>query len=385
MIEQENGDLTEKSPLLKMIDDIIQTKLYSINDEIRRIISELLELSAKYHDIVTIVNELPSIKTEIAKDAALLNSFKANGLEQKRKSFEIISQGIKLTRNNALTYQQYLQTIINGFCQKRDEYGLTLAKISDDKILSADAITLINTLLKSCDTIIDTLLTEQENLDNQIKQFEVSEIHDKKSELEKEYLELVGKIKITGSENIQTIQNRLQEKRIREAELEILKVEKNKLSQKINDKIEEFISKRIELTEKRNVAIKEIQTEGINISIRSIANIIKWKKRLQKEFGKSDTFESDFSALAEFVLCQDNNYKNYKSFLRFILMSEKGLINDELITEQSFDKRFNNLWYDRAMHGTLSSLINVVPEDKIEIKIKQNNEEIDISYGSPGQ
>ena len=168
LIDQEKSDSTDKSPLLKMIDEIIQSKLYSTTDDISKAVSDLLRLSSEYLDIVKKTKDLGSIKTEITKDESLLSRFKASGLEEKRKRFEAIDQGIKLTKRNALTYRQYLETITSSFQQKRDEYGLTLARLSENKTLNADAISLINSLLESCDTVIDTLLTEQQTIDSKI-------------------------------------------------------------------------------------------------------------------------------------------------------------------------------------------------------------------------
>lgn len=383
LIDQEKSDSTDKSPLLKMIDEIIQSKLYSTTDEISKSISELLRLSSEYLDIIKKTKDLASIKTEITKDESLLSRFKASGLEEKRKIFECIDQGIKLTRKNALTYQQYLQTIIDSFTQKRNEYGLTLARLSDDKALNADAIKLIESLLKSCDTVIDTLLTEQQVIDNKISIFDSAGIHDKKLKLEDEYLEIVNTVKVTGVENIQAIQNRLQENRQRKTELETLQEQSKTLLEQLKAQIDQFISKLLELNKKRKEAIDEIKTEGIKISITPISNIVKWKNCLQKEFGRT-TFEDDFMKISEYILYKENNYENYKAFLLAILTSEDNIIN-KISTELSLQPRFVTLWKDKALNGTLSAIVNVIPEDKIEIKIIQDAEEIDINAGSPGQ
>lgn len=366
-----------------MIDEIIQSKLYSTNDEITKALSELLGLSSEYLDIIKKTKDLASIKTEITKDESLLSRFKASGLEEKRKRFESIDQGIKLTRKNSLTYQQYLQTIMDSFQQKRSEYGLTFARLSDDKATNADAIAMIESLLKSCDTVIDTLLSEQQTIDTQINIFESADIHGKKIELEGEYLELVNTVKVTGVENIQAIQNRLQENRQRKNELEELQEKSKTILEQLKSQIDQFVSKLLELTNKRKDAINGIKTEGINISITPISNIVKWKNCLQKEFGKN-TYEDDFMKITEYILCKDNSYENYKTFLLLILTSNEDILS-KLGTVLTLQPRFLALWKDKALNGTLSSLVNVIPEDKIEIKIIQDNGEIDINAGSPGQ
>lgn len=383
LIDQEKSDSTDKSPLLKMVDEIIQSKLYSTTDEISQAVSELLRLSSEYLDIGKKTKDLASIKTEITKDESLLSRFKASGLEEKRNKFESVDRGIKLTKNDVSSYLRSLQLIIDDFSKKRNEYGLTLARISDEYNLNADAANMINCILDSCDTVIDTLIYEQQTINEKYKIFESSEIHNKNKELECEYIKLVNTLKVTGVENIRSIQNRLQENRQRKSELEELQ-EKNKLiHEQLENQIDQFIHKLTELTNKRRDAIDEIKTEGISISITPISNIVKWKNSLQKEFGKS-TFEEDFMKIAEWVLCKDNYYEDYKTFLMYILTSNEDIAN-KIGAELSLQPRFLALWKDKALNGTLSSLVNVIPEDKIEIKIIQDNGEIDINAGSPGQ
>ena len=58
-------------------------------------------------------------------------------------------------------------------------------------------------------------------------------------------------------------------------------------------------------------------------------------------------------------------------------LTELGLVGCSL--------KFTTLWKNRVINNTLSSLCNIVPEDKIEIKIEQKGGDIDISEGSPGQ
>ena len=382
LIDQENDDSTEKSPLLKMIDDFIQSKLYSISDEISHSLTELTRLSNMFHDAEKKINELPSIITEIEKDESILSRFKASGLDQKRKRFESIDQGITFTTREAIKFQQHLESTIKLYQDIRDDLGLTYARMADDRELNADAITFIDSMLKSCDTIVDTLLLEKEKNDAQFEIFKTASIHDKKHQLETEYLELVKMIKITGSDSIQTIQDRLQDNCQRRQELESLQKTRDLVFEQLKEQIDIFIKKRLELTRKRIEAVQQMNTEGITISISPFANIIKWKNCLQKEFGK-DTYEDEFVRTAEHVLLNDQNYVNYKNFLLFVLTSENGDVSS--FVNVPFQQRYVNLWKDKATNGTLSALSNVIPEDRVEIMIKQDGSEIDINDGSPGQ
>ena len=49
------------------------------------------------------------------------------------------------------------------------------------------------------------------------------------------------------------------------------------------------------------------------------------------------------------------------------------------------DMRFAKLWKDKYNNDTLSSMVKVFPEDKLQIKIIDENGSIDINEGSPGQ
>ena len=80
---------------------------------------------------------------------------------------------------------------------------------------------------------------------------------------------------------------------------------------------------------------------------------------------------------------ENNNFENYRKFLEFLLIGENKEIED--IFNIKFDQRFNKLWSNKQENETLSSLIKIIPEDKLNIKLVENSGEIDINEGSPGQ
>ena len=87
--------------------------------------------------------------------------------------------------------------------------------------------------------------------------------------------------------------------------------------------------------------------------------------------------------MADKVLSKDNSWEQYRAFLKFMLITDSG--NIEKFLNCSTDTRFAKLWTDKYNNDTLSSMIKVLPEDKLQIKIIDENGEIDINEGSPGQ
>lgn len=66
-----------------------------------------------------------------------------------------------------------------------------------------------------------------------------------------------------------------------------------------------------------------------------------------------------------------------------MLIDETG--NIERVGMKGYDSRFANIWIDKKNHDTLNSLVKLIPEDKLNIKIVEESGEIDINDGSPGQ
>lgn len=110
---------------------------------------------------------------------------------------------------------------------------------------------------------------------------------------------------------------------------------------------------------------------------------MRWKANIQREFGKEGIFDNDFQTLVQKIIPSNDNWENYKSFLKFLLLTDSGNIGE--LFDFATDARFAKLWKEKYSNDTLSSLAKVFPEDKLQIKIINDKEEIDINEGSPGQ
>ena len=143
-----------------------------------------------------------------------------------------------------------------------------------------------------------------------------------------------------------------------------------------------------ELTEKRNEIINEINSKANNIvlSISPLSDGDRWLNNIRKELGRDKSFESDFLTLKS-KLFENGilNREKFRDWLKYILLSNSGDITELLGDENIQDLRFKNIWTEKKKEKTLYSLINFIPEDKVNIKIKNNNELININEGSPGQ
>lgn len=67
-----------------------------------------------------------------------------------------------------------------------------------------------------------------------------------------------------------------------------------------------------------------------------------------------------------------------------MLTSQNGDLTQYYAKLES-ESRFLKLWSDKQDNGTLNSIIKIIPEDSINIKLVEEFGEIDINEGSPGQ
>ena len=152
----------------------------------------------------------------------------------------------------------------------------------------------------------------------------------------------------------------------------------------IKQLIDELIEEKKQVTTIRQKTIEEMHMEedGIVFAVSSMAHTKRFKSKLQKEF-KHEAFEEEYNDLTDRLLDSSNDYEMLKKYILFILTTETGDLQEIGIND--LNGRFMNNWKDKCKNGTIESLINVMPEDKVNISIRENGNEIDINDGSPGQ
>lgn len=380
--EDDNIDNQPMSPLVKMIDNKVSADMYSYSDEIDSAILNMQKYSEEFKSNRKKIKELPTIKAEIEKTDAILKKFRASGIEEARKDFEIIDNKIKYMEK---TFDSELNTIncsITSFEKQEEELYFQIEKLDE----SEENIVELETLKKIKDTnhsIIKFLNQKKCSVETMKKSYEVSFTQKKWEEIHEKYLNALEKVKNTGGEDINVIQDQLQKNRKRYDDLIILQKEQRSIEKKIEESIDAFIDKRLELSKKRQAIIDSLNLENISINVIPLGHLTRWKANLQKEFGKEGTFDNDFQNLVSRSLSENNNWEQYKRLLKFMLITDSG--NIEELLGCSTDARFAKLWIDKYNNDTLSSVVKVVPEDKLQIKIIDENGEIDINEGSPGQ
>ena len=244
-------------------------------------------------------------------------------------------------------------------------------------------INILQKLKDNNQTYIELLLQKRCYIEEMRNEYQKSSSYEKREKIHDKYLNALETVKNTGGEDINAIQDQLQKNKKRCNDLVTLQKEQDNIEMKIDKSIETFINKRLDLSKKRQSVITALNLQNISIKVIPLGHLTRWKANLQKELGKEGTFDNYFQNLVDKILTKDDKWEEYKAFLKFVLITDSG--NIEELLNVSTDVRFTRLWIDKYNNDTLSSIIKVIPEDKLEIKIIDERGEIDINEASPGQ
>ena len=380
--EDDNIANQTMSPLVKMIDDKVSADMYSYSDEIDSAILNMQKYSDEFKSNRKKIKELPTIKAEIEKADTILKKFKASGIEESRKDFENIDNKIKNVEKSFASELNAVTVAVASFEEQNRGLDNQMEAL-DISVENAIELEVIEKLKSINQSLIEILNHKKESVETLKREYEISTTYEKREEIHRKYLNALDEVKNTGGEDINAIQDQLQKNKKRYDDLMSLQNEQGNIEKKIEESIDNIIDKRIELSKKRQAVIDNLKLENISIKVIPLGHFARWKANLHKEFGKEGTFDNDFQNLADKVLSKDNSWEQYRAFLKFMLITDSG--NVEKFLNCSTDTRFAKLWTDKYNNDTLSSMIKVLPEDKLQIKIIDENGEIDINEGSPGQ
>lgn len=109
--EDDNVVDTGVSPLVKMIDSKINTKLYGVSDEIETALLEMVRLADDFKNNRRKIRELPTIKAEIAKSEAVMQKFKANGLELARRQYDEVAVRFNDCKKEVMAHNFYYENL----------------------------------------------------------------------------------------------------------------------------------------------------------------------------------------------------------------------------------------------------------------------------------
>ena len=370
------------SPLVKMIDDKIAADMYMYSDQIDDAISNMLKYAEEFKSNRRRIKEIPTIKAEMEKADTILKKFKASGIEKARRDFETVDNKINNIEKTFVSELGKVNGAIAGFEDQRRELESRIGELdkTEENVIE---IEMFKKLADINQSLIDVLNQKRDAIESMEKAYEVSPTYARREEAHNKYLSALEEVRNTGGEDINGIQDQLQKNTQRYNELVLLLKEQENVEKKIEESINVFVDKRLELSQKRRDVIDELNLESISIKVIPLGHLSRWKANLQKELGKEGTFDSDFQKLVEQSLSANSDWKGYKVLLKFMLMTDTGNIEDVL--GPLADMRFAKLWKDKYNNDTLSSMVKVFPEDKLQIKIIDENGSIDINEGSPGQ
>lgn len=386
LVEQD-GDVNTlpESPLVKMIDEEISHKTYDIKDGINTKVDDLLKLSQKIASIRAKLKEISSVKADIAVIESSLQQFKLSGLEEVRQKYDSINklyqQAQTVIKGHSEVLTKLNQTMLSGI-KGSDEFSLLTDDIKNQYPITIEITDAVKQFYAEVAELCKTNNIHMEKLENALQQ---STLAIDRDTCKTEYDEAVEMVRGTGISNVKELQDKLSTLKEREEQLQLLKSEQDKVHTEIVATIDEFIELRLALSEERHKVAEENSSGKLLISIAPLAHKMRWKLNLQKEFGKENIFDAYFDTLCDYIFDEtDTGYDNLKNYLLFLLISKDGQINSLLETPIS-ESRFVRLWADKQEKGTLNSLIKILPEDLISIKLVEGTEEIDINEGSPGQ
>ena len=381
LVEDDNDvSNSEESPLIRIIDEKELANILVIKDKLSNIISELLTESQKINTYRSKYKELTVIKSEIKSYESLMKQYEESGLDKKREEYKRIKDiynsgqnNIEKTKNEYSSFTERLSNIIedidsgtfdNKYEEEVEKYG--------------------NPLKKSIDRIKMALEIETSEVDLIQKKYQESSLFQTLNTVEKEYKDIIETLKNTGDTDASKIEEQLHNLKKRELELNKFKEEEIDSIGRIENLANEYVLIREALTNARISIIEETDNSSLKIEIEPMAHMNRLKRNIQIEFGKEEIYNQYFTQICERIVDPSYGFKNLKEYIIFLLTSLDGDINHYL-PEECSESRFVKLWKDKKQKSTLSSLLNILPEDRVIIKISDNGNEIDINEGSPGQ
>lgn len=384
LIESDNDtEMSSEAPLIKLIDERAKTLIYEVKDDLSDLISSMLSLSQDLYNTRYKLHELSSIKAEIKVLEASLNQFSESGLEIKKEKYYANLQTIKKMQS----IMSIMENFLNDFYSKVEN---TIANInnvgfSEKEIEDYPEVRDYNlATIQSLNLIRRALDEKKDRISSNMEQFKKTKLFSDTETLKNDYEKAISEVQGFGDLDFKNLQEKLEIFKEREQQLLNIKRREADIIEKINSKIDAYIDKRLEMSEIRRKTINENKTENLIVEVESMSHQERLFQNIQKEFGKEGVFTSLFRELCENIVNPENKFSNLKKYILFLLTTNEPKI-DEIIPFSINDSRFLKIWSDKKEKNTLNSLINVLPEDKIKIKILDNGTEISINDGSPGQ
>lgn len=177
LIEDEDDIATTgESPLVKLIDEKIEAKLYPLTDEINAALSELIRLSETYKNNRKKINELPSVRAELNKLESVLLKYKESGLDSARKEYEHLHKIIELCNQQIEKHLSNLEELISGYQENIGIINKKLHDLGEDVLLFPETKELLEALRDSYAYIITIANQQKDSMLDKKAKFENSKL-----------------------------------------------------------------------------------------------------------------------------------------------------------------------------------------------------------------
>lgn len=385
--DDNNVENNANSPLLKIIDENIASEKSIINERLATIRKDIFMLVEELNVIRSQTKEIKTLKAEIELNKSKISILKDIGIIQKRKELQLLREtynGIKeILKNNIVLFDEINKLFAERISKitKRNIDALNNSEYKKYFIDNINKINLIN------ENLIMSIVKGKSSLELEEKSIDDTILKKLMEEKQNEYNSLLESIEGINIDDYKKIENEINEKSIKLSGLKNKEPEESMCVDKIREKIGAYIEICYELTELRKNVINSINNKAGNIQLKinSLSNYEKWKYNIRSELGKINAFETEFDKIKKKIFRNNNVRKDeMQRWLEFLTINETGNIK-EFLNVVNCDARFEKIWMDKKKDNTLQSLVNLMPEDKMEIKIINNGNKISINEGSPGQ
>lgn len=385
--DDENPEKSNDSPLLRIIDENIITEKISIDERIGKCKQELTQLSQQLISIRNQLRDIPKIKAEIELGNSKLEKFKNSGILEKRDEISCLSNIYDTIRASLIRYKDFIsETNI-----QIERLHTSVFKDINNLVINEE-MQILDYTVEAINNINNEIITElhknNDIIDAITERIDNSELKAKLDEKQVLYDSIISQVNGIDVNNYNQIEVKNREQINKLNNLLKLKPEEDELIERIEEKIREYIRLWRELFDIRYKIVNEINGNATNIKINLhfLSHGKRWIYNLRKDLGKIGTFDDNFMVIYNKIFNNDIlNMDGLHEWLRFVLTSDNGDIKSYLGNDINIDPRFENIWLEKFKDGILYTLFNFIPEDRVEINIVNDGQQIGINEGSPGQ
>lgn len=386
--DNENPEKSETSPLLNIIDENIFEIKADFQEKKDAIKKDILTLTEQLLIFKDQIKEIPKLQAEIELEKSKLSKIKSTGVLEKREKLNKLKEPYIAIKSNLKEYEKITDEIQTIYSFKSKDILSRIKLNLDNELICSEDKRIINVIYAINDSLIGVINASKMRLRDAIIQLESSVLKENIDKNESEYDKLLEELEYIDIDDFKQIEAEATQKNIRLKKLKGIEKKAEEIEKQIVSKIMDFIRVHAEISKERKRVIDNINSKAKNIrlSIKSLSDGERWLYKIRKELGKEQSFDTDFRRLKD-KLFKENilNEQQFVGWLKFILLSDDGDIQEFLGKESIYDSRFSNIWIEKREKRTLHTLINFVPEDRIEIQIKNKGGLKNINEGSPGQ